>query len=1682
MAIFWKKESNGMVEDYLLQKKQGKSTLTSEGIRLFEMLIKRMEENDLTADYFFHDLIKKGKITRTEEMFEGKRRDVLNYMLGKDFAGKYVSLLKKQIAFPYTRSYYRRPVRSESVGYHYQKALDSLRFFFAIVASGLSMETILKGGETEEERTFIQDIDYSGLLSVEIDEGNTAVIEQIKDILCSENNHSGIVTYNLLQGIVMSRNTELYELEGKLLLAAKLQEGLRQSIAETMDSGTTEAFIYLFRIVKDNNLQRFSSIKRAIGTWTGLVNETDADRISQKQVDLIDKVLSDPSFAEACLNSQDTIEVYLGLWIKGFYRVEDVQAMGSSLLQEGIRHKIQVMFYYLRATQSDWLQRGLAKQALELYREDLSIVAAYLDSYLEGATLSSYYVKKADFSDYFASQEEAEKHYGLLKELLANVKEKQTFSPFIFPWYSAELTKQEVVDKMALLVYISDNLKLLDDVCLYFNQMSSYTRRNLIRETLQKPSTPIQIETLTKALGDRAEYPRSEAYAVLEKMDLNEEQYRMIEDLLRFKAGDLRQNAIKLLLKQKPAQLTATLERLITDSVAEKRMAGMDILLNIRTDKAYEKTYKQSLVHVQAIAKPSTKEQVLIEQLSASKEETTIYNRANGFGLFDPDEKISLALPEADADFEINQTFNLFQEGSFFKKLLGGKAKADPFAIFEKLSKLIAEHAQEEFTGNYGYQFLLGNNLLEIKKEEDEPNELNRYPLADLWREFYTQEIDSFEQMLQLYFASSTNWGENDFPNSVYETMDEKFLPEIRKFYGFDLKGLKEKISKLPYADIIKRLIPLLAHEYWDEAYVRKVSRNILLAFLPYMDKQNARVTYLYKDYWHKEGENRTLFIYQHSTISFWFGNPPKGDVAEKYFNEYFTLCYLYYQKADYLDTEIIASFPDSHLSIFDFSKAYMEGLIPETEVIRELMVRIKAEDEISNASTFFTGKLAPWRLKKLNIKEDADFSGLKEIMQKVTTRILDIELKRGDSATEVSKLAMKLERIEGAHILIAILKAFGKDTFGRSDYYYNSKYTKKEVLSKLLRCCFLAETDTVETLAKELEGSGIKEERLVEAGMYAPQWLEMVEACIGWQGLYSAGYYFHAHLNEWCDDRKKAIIARFTPIDVEDLKAGAFDINWFKEAYNEIGEKRFDVVYDAAKYISSGTGHTRARKYADAVNGKLEPKETKKQIADKRNKDLLMAYCLIPLNKKSNADLLERYQYLQQFLKESKTFGAQRQESEKKAVNIGMQNLARNAGYSDVTRLTWSMETALIKEMQGYFTPKEIEGVEVYVSIDEEGKSSIHYVKAGKELNSAPAKLKKDAYIAELKDVHKKLKDQYSRSRLMLEQSMEDETFFLIKELEELTQNPVVWPLLKHLIFVNKKGEAGFYHDKSLVTADGETQAQKPTTEVRIAHPFDLYKQDVWANYQRYLFDNKIRQPFKQVFRELYVKTEEERPMTHSLRYAGHQIQPQKTVAVLKSRRWVANYEEGLQKIYYKENIVASIYALADWFSPADAEAPTLEWVAFHDRKTYKQIPIEKIPDILFSEVMRDVDLAVSVAHVGGVDPEASHSTIEMRRAIVEFTMPLFKLTNVRFEKNFAFITGTLGNYNIHLGSGVIHQEAGSAIAVLPVHSQHRGRLFLPFVDEDPKTAEILSKIILFAEDQKIKDPFILDQIKKKK
>lgn len=593
-----------------------------------------------------------------------------------------------------------------------------------------------------------------------------------------------------------------------------------------------------------------------------------------------------------------------------------------------------------------------------------------------------------------------------------------------------------------------------------------------------------------------------------------------------------------------------------------------------------------------------------------------------------------------------------------------------------------------------------------------------------------------------------------------------------------------------------------------------------------------------------------------------------------------------------------------------------------------------------------------------------------------------------------------------------------------------------------------------------------------------------------------SGCYYFMAHMNERFDDQKMAMIARYTPLTAEELQDGAFDIGWFREAYGMLGEKNFAMLYQAAKYLSDGQKHSRARKYADAATGKVTLLKLREQIEAKRNKDLLMSYGLVPFAKKKEQDLLQRYQFIQNFAKEARQFGAQRRASETRAAQTALVNLSVHAGFADVTRLTLNMESKMAEQFAPLMTWTRADDVELCLQVDELGKSEVLCRKGEKMLKTVPARLKKHPYVLEVKDAQKKLKEQYSRAKKLMEESMEDGARFTAAEAAGLMGNPVVRAILQSLVFIHEN-DTGFIETEA---AEGGTDQKKPSgkkngrivlrawdgsgkeldakQELRIAHPLDFYKLGIWHAYQKYLFDHKICQPFKQVFRELYVKLTEELQQKSSRMFAGNQIQPKKTVACLKGRRWVADYEDGLQKIYYKENIIARIYALADWFSPSDVEAPTLEWVEFSDRKTFQALTIAQVPDLIYSEVMRDVDLAVSVAHAGGVDPQTSHSTIEMRQAIVEFNLPLFGLSNVTLQGGHALIQGKRANYNVHLGSGVVHQEGGAMLHILPVHSQKRGKLFLPFVDEDPKTAEIMSKIVLLAEDTKIRDPFILDQI----
>ena len=403
----------------------------------------------------------------------------------------------------------------------------------------------------------------------------------------------------------------------------------------------------------------------------------------------------------------------------------------------------------------------------------------------------------------------------------------------------------------------------------------------------------------------------------------------------------------------------------------------------------------------------------------------------------------------------------------------------------------------------------------------------------------------------------------------------------------------------------------------------------------------------------------------------------------------------------------------------------------------------------------------------------------VRELYDTIVPLMVDTELRRGESETIFSADMAGITYIRGIEYLIRILKALGKDTLGREGYYswyYSSNTTKKSVLCRLLKACYPAQGDDGAALGKALKGTGIKTDRLIEVAMYAPQWIDLIQEYLGWQGLKSGCYYFMAHMNERFSDQKMAMIAKYTPLSAEELQDGAFDIDWFKEAYETLGEKNFELIYKAAKYISNGQKHSRARKYADAATGKVNLEALREQIREKRNKDLLMSYGLAPFAKDREQDLLQRYQFIQGYAKESRQFGAQRRASESKAAEIALVNLSVHGGFADVTRLTLNMESRLAEEFAPYMQWKEIEDVELCLQVDELGKSGILCRKAGKTLKSVPSKLAKNPYVQEVKDAAKKLKEQYIRARKLMEESMESGAEFTAAEVAGLMSNPVVY------------------------------------------------------------------------------------------------------------------------------------------------------------------------------------------------------------------------------------------------------------------------------------------------------------------
>lgn len=458
--------------------------------------------------------------------------------------------------------------------------------------------------------------------------------------------------------------------------------------------------------------------------------------------------------------------------------------------------------------------------------------------------------------------------------------------------------------------------------------------------------------------------------------------------------------------------------------------------------------------------------------------------------------------------------------------------------------------------------------------------------------------------------------------------------------------------------------------------------------------------------------------------------------------------------------------------------------------------------------------------------------------------------------------------------------------------------------------------------------------------------------------------------------------------------------------------------------------------------------------------------------------------------------------------------------------------DVGILEEVMGSFTARlQVLGTTTteLVWVKEDGKTQ----------KSVPADIKRD-FAEELKEVKAGAKD---IQKMLPAQRTRIENLYLRQKSwafpvwkERYLDHPLVGTLGRRIIWkfrTQNKEADGIWLDGQIVDVHGkEVEGLCEDTQVSLWHPIANVADYVLA-WRAFMVEHEIVQPFKQAHREIYVLTDAERATRiYSNRYAGHIVKQHQFNALCGVRGW-----RNTLKLMVDDEFPPASISLAEWklraefwtdgagdeygedtnetgtfyylatdqvrFFPIDAVQTRGHAYDRGQRGTVDPVPLEEIPVLVLSEVMRDVDLFVGVASVandptwndGGPDGRYRDywanvsfgdlsATAQTRKEVLEGLIPRLKIAErCSIEGKFLKVRGDIRSYKIHMGSGNILMEPNDEYLCIVANrgmskAGGAGKVFLPF-EGDSTFSVILSKAFLLADDKKIKDSTIVRQIK---
>jgi HEAT repeat protein len=1490
------------------------------------------------------------------------------------------------------------------------------------------------------------------LLAAAINKGGPTGEEVFEILLDSARNEHeiGRMGRHVTRALLVANRPAGWEFMEKLLLAAQRQEGLRQVILESIDEAHPEAFRRMVRMILDQNLIRFSSVVRAVDVWFGLGFDSLTPGKIKAVVEEVHKYLDDARVRDDALKHATGESLYLALWTLGFEDANAAVKPAARLLKDREVERRYVAVRFLSQLELPAAQRELIPC---LDDEDLRIALHALNAVPADG--------EVDLFD-------------RLKRLLDRMPARQTQQEaLVWPWTSIFANRENVADRMVQHIGNRPLTVLLP----YLSSMGYSGRYWLLNKIIEqkKWEGPIR-DTLFALAGDKQSYIRERALDALKKCQVSEQEAVRMEGFLTRKNSEVRRGVLGLLIKQKSDAAVASADRLLGSKNANQRLAGLELLRQlVDARRSVAPARQRAREYLEGRRQLSEHEQIQIDAILDIHRVVPVLDDA--LGLMNPAERTPVVPPR-------RRKVTLMTPAAV--------------ACLESLDALIQANAdttltlqthagpQEELLANVCWGF----PSPDWSKDMDE--DMQRLPLRELWEEWYLDrpkklcDRDGLELLRALVWYRVDN---DDFKN--WQKLAKR-SPGLRQVVT-EITGGQQPV-KLQHQAIIDDVLAWLLRLHPVDGTVDFLldALETTFALVPEREIKHIPNPKKNEEYW----RDFDLFnLWLRELGAEW--ERTGADWTKQQRARYWQLLHWRDQP--------VGTAPRDRPALNLLLAGYEAGVANETDVLDELL----GPREVSYYGRSFSslGELTSHKPPEVLQRRPE----LQELVNRCRSRVLEIELARGELVTAATQPARGLGSLEGLDVLVRLLQALGKKGFDRRMSYGQNKTT---VLTYLINRTFPRPTDTPEDFVaqvKPLLRAGLfKPERLLELAFLAPQWLKHIDRYFGWPGFIEGAWWFLAHtpsgragvisdgvLDEEDIDfdeeeievgerpQKKdpweLVLSERTPLTRTERREGAVDAAWFQRTYEVVGPKHWQQLADAAKFGCTDQGHKKAIVLGDVLRGRARKADL---VAGVRRalRESVRLLGLLPLPAdptKRETDLLGRYRELQGYRRYARSLSPMSRESAIRAGEVGLENLARTAGYPDPIRLEWAMEAREIADLAQGPISASAHGVTVTLALDAQAQPELTVKRGEKVLKSIPAEVRKVPKVALLADRKADLKRQASRMRMSLETAMIRGDTFTGAELRTLFEHPILTPMLERLVLLGE-GIRGYpvAGGKGLKDFNDKVEPIKADEQLRIAHPHDFLTDEDWSDWQNHCFRVERVQPFKQVFRELYVVTrEEKREGSVSHRYAGHQVNPNQAMALLGSRGWATR--EGVTRTFYDLGLVAQLDFRSGAFTPLEMEGLTLDSLEFRKRHDWKPIPLKDVPPRIFSEVMRDLDLVVSVAHLGGVDPEASQSTIEMRAALLRETCALLKIENYQLKNSHVIIEGELGKYSVHLGSAVVHRQPGGYVCIVPVHAQQRGRLFLPFADDDPRTAEVLSKVILLARDQEIQDPSIIEQLR---